>query len=229
MYAGGSARSLEKRYHKMSKTKQYPYIPCSRCNSKFAPTRTQYRRFKSNKKTFCSSECRWTRDYNYKIHDNHVSVFVDDSELLVDFDIFEKYKKTFYIKKDTKKDYVSVSVFLNGKKSKLSRLILSVTDKKIEVDHVNGNTLDNRRSNLRVVTHQENMMNKANYKNNTSKIKGVSFNKKKGLWVARIQVGKNRIFLGSSKDKAVAENLRFEAERKYFGKYDRKFLKKDIV
>ena len=68
------------------------------------------------------------------------------------------------------------------------------------------------------------MMNKTTYKNNTSKIKGVNLNKK-GLWVARIQVGNQRIFLGSSKDKSVAEKLRIEAEKKYFGKYDRKYLK----
>lgn len=67
-------------------------------------------------------------------------------------------------------------------------------------------------------------MNKKDYKNNTSKIKGVNLNKK-GLWVARIQVGNERIFLGSSKDKAKVEKLRLEAEKKYFGKYDRKYLK----
>ena len=101
---------------------------------------------------------------------------------------------------------------------------MNVTSPTQCVDHLNGNTLDNRRVNLRVVTHQENMMNKADYKNNSSGVKGVNINSQ-GLWVARIQVGGKRIFLGSSKDKDKMIKLRLEAERKYFGKYDRKYLK----
>ena len=66
-------------------------------------------------------------------------------------------------------------------------------------------------------------MNKDDYKNNTSGVKGVHLNSK-GVWVARIQVGKKRLFLGSSKDKEVAIRLRLEAEKEYFGKYDRKYL-----
>ena len=148
---------------------------------------------------------------------------MNGKEILLDFDVFEKYTKALYIHSDKTNGYNSVGVFHEGKKV-LSRLIMSVTDKNQYVDHINGNPLDNRRRNLRVVSHQENMMNKKTYKNNTSKIKGVNLNKK-GLWVARIQVGNKRIFLGSSKDKSVAEKLRIEAEKKYFGKYDRKYLK----
>ena len=148
---------------------------------------------------------------------------MDEKEVLLDVDVFKKYNKTLYIQKDKKTNYYSVYVYEEGKKI-LSRRIMSVTDKNQSVDHINGNTLDNRRRNLRVVSHQENMMNKKIYKNNVSKIKGVNLNRK-GLWVARIQVGTQRIFLGSSKDKSVAEKLRIEAEKKYFGKYDRKYLK----
>jgi len=201
-------------------------IPCCRCGKKFTPTYHQYKRYKYNdyvSNSFCSNECRWKKEYPYKYHDDYVSVFVDEKEILLDVDVFEKYSKTLYVQKDKRNNYYSVYVYEEGKK-RLSRLIMSVTDKNKSIDHINGNTLDNRRSNLRVVSHQENMMNKTTYKNNTSKIKGVHLNKK-GLWVARIQVGKQRIFLGSSKDKSVAEKLRIEAEKKYFGKYDRKYLK----
>ena len=201
-------------------------IPCCRCGKKFTPTYHQYKRYKYNdyvSNSFCSNECRWKKEYPYKYHDDYVSVFVDEKEILLDVDVFEKYSKTLYIRMDKKNNYYSVYVYDDGKKP-LSRLIMSVTDKNKVVDHIDGNTLDNRRSNLRVVSHQENMMNKTTYKNNTSKIKGVHLNKK-GLWVARIQVGNQRIFLGSSKDKSVVEKLRLEAEEKYFGKYDRKYLK----
>lgn len=202
-------------------------IPCSRCGKMFTPTYNQAKRFKYNNNmsnSFCSNECRWKKDYPHKYHDNYVSVRVGKEEVLLDTDVFEKHNKTLYIHNDKRNNYRSVSVFEEGAKKKLSRQIMSVEDKEQQVDHINGNPLDNRRSNLRVVTHQENMMNKKDYKNNTSKTKGVNLNKK-GLWVARIQVGNERIFLGSSKDKSVAEKLRLEAEKKYFGKYDRKYLK----
>ena len=201
-------------------------IPCCRCGKIFTPTYSQYKRYKYNNyvsNSFCSNECRWKKEYPYKYHKDYVSVFVDEKEVLLDVDVFKKYNKTLYIQKDKKTNYYSVYVYEEGKKI-LSRRIMSVTDKNQSVDHINGNTLDNRRRNLRVVSHQENMMNKKIYKNNVSKIKGVNLNRK-GLWVARIQVGKQRIFLGSSKDKSVAEKLRIEAEKKYFGKYDRKYLK----
>lgn len=202
-------------------------IPCSRCGKMFTPTYNQAKRFKYNNNvsnSFCSNECRWEKDYPHKYHDNYVSVRVGKEEVLLDTDIFEKHNKSLYIRNDKRSNYRSVGVFEEGAKKILSRQIMSVEDREQEVDHINGNPLDNRRSNLRVVSHQENMMNKKNYKNNTSKIKGVNLNKK-GLWVARIQVGNERIFLGSSKDKAKAEKLRLEAEKKYFGKYDRKYLK----
>jgi len=201
-------------------------IPCYRCKKMFYPTYSQYKRYKYNNYislSFCSNKCRWKKEYPFVYHNDYVSVFVKGKEILLDFDVFEKYTKTLYIHSDKTNGYNSVWVFHEGKKV-LSRFIMSVTDKTQYVDHINGNPLDNRRRNLRVVSHQENMMNKKTYKNNTSKIKGVHLNKK-GLWVARIQVGNKRIFLGSSKDKSVAEKLRIEAEKKYFGKFDRKYLK----
>lgn len=213
----------------MSKTKcnNVSKIPCCRCGKMFTPTNSQYKRYKYNdyvSNSFCSDKCRWKRDYPHKYHDDYVSVCVGKEEILLDIDVFEKHSKTLYVQKDKRNNYRNVNVFEEGSKKRLSRQIMSITDKEQQVDHINGNPLDNRRSNLRVVSHQENMMNKKNYKNNTSKIKGVNLNKK-GLWVARIQVGNQRIFLGSSKDKAKAEKLRLEAEEKYFGKYDRKYLK----
>lgn len=199
-------------------------MPCKHCGTNFMPTRAQYRLYKSNgfsSSSYCSDKCRYTRDYEHKDMGSYMIVFVGGQEVLLDKDIYEKYYKTLYLRKT--KNYISVQVF-TGKKETLARLIMNVNDPQKHIDHINGNPLDNRRSNLRVVSQQENMMNKATYKNNTSKIKGVHLNKK-GLWVARIQVGNQRIFLGSSKDKSVVEKLRIEAEKMYFGKYDRKYLK----
>ena len=199
-------------------------IPCKRCGKQFFPSRSQYNLYKSNNfspTSYCSDRCRYSRDYEHKDMGSYMLVFVGGKEVLLDKDVYEKYYKTLYLRKH--KEYITVKVY-TGKQETLARLIMNVSDSQKFVDHINGNTLDNRRANLRVVTHQENMMNKSEYKNNSSGVKGVNKNSQ-GLWVARIQVGGKRIFLGSSTNKDKMVKLRLEAERKYFGKYDRKYLK----
>jgi hypothetical protein len=65
-----------------------------------------------------------------------------------------------------------------------------------EVDHANGDSLDNRRVNLRLATHAENNRNKGLQKNNTSGYKGVSLRSDTGRWAAYIMAGGKRRSLG---------------------------------
>lgn len=65
------------------------------------------------------------------------------------------------------------------------------------VDHINGNKLDNRRSNLRLVTHAENLQNRPSLpRNNTSGHRGVSFSKKGRAWVAQAHQSGRTIVIG---------------------------------
>ena len=48
----------------------------------------------------------------------------------------------------------------NTKLGRLHRFLLDITDRNVEVDHINGNTLDNRLSNLHPCSHQQNMYNR---------------------------------------------------------------------
>lgn len=57
---------------------------------------------------------------------------------------------------------------------KIHRLIMGVTDPKVKIDHINRNTLDNRKQNLRICTDEQNGWNKGPQKNNKSGYKGVA-------------------------------------------------------
>lgn len=78
----------------------------------------------------------------------------------------------------------------------LARFLLGVTDPAIEVDHKNGNTLDNRRTNLRLATRSQNACNAAPYKGGKSKFKGVSWHKSNKGWQACITKNSKRYYLG---------------------------------
>lgn len=86
-----------------------------------------------------------------------------------------------------------------------------------EVDHINGDRLDNRRSNLRVISRSANLHNRGAY--GPSKEKGVSFDVRKNCW--RAEIGKNgkRIWLGYHKTKESARDAYRKASKKlYTGK-----------
>ena len=65
-----------------------------------------------------------------------------------------------------------------------------------EVDHVNRNTLDNRRINLRPCERGENQANRGKDKRNTSGYKGVSWSKSNNKWQAQTSVGGKHVHLG---------------------------------
>lgn len=102
-------------------------------------------------------------------------------------------------------------IFRNGKKIafSLSRFLLDFPVGK-HVDHIDRNPLNNRLSNLRVVSALENSQNATKHnRQTTSKYKGVCFHKSKKLWFAYINVNKKRHNIGYFKneiDAAIAYN-----------------------
>lgn len=101
----------------------------------------------------------------------------------------------------------------NGNTRKLHRLILGITDPAIIVDHINGDKCDNRRSNLRLATHAQNVQHSTKY------IKGYYFNKTTGRYQARIKVNGEFIYLGEYATKDEARAVYFAAQEKYHGMY----------
>jgi hypothetical protein len=91
--------------------------------------------------------------------------------------------------------------------------LINNTPSDLETDHINHNRLDNRKSNLRAITHQKNLFNSKIAKNNTSGCKGVT--KAKGKWQAQIVINQKNIYLGYYYDIEEAIRARTEAELKY--------------
>lgn len=94
----------------------------------------------------------------------------------------------------------------------------------IGVDHINGNSLDNRRSNLRLATTQQNGCNRAMSRNNTSGYKGVTLCTGKwspGKWKSTIKVNMKEIYLGVFRTKQEAHEAYQAASVKYHGEFRR--------
>lgn len=89
-----------------------------------------------------------------------------------------------------------------------------------QADHRNHNTLDNRRGNLRVCTHQENQRNQKHQKRKTSsQFKGVCWCKRRKKWQTQIYINKKVKFLGyfeTEEEAALAYN---EGAKKYHGEF----------
>ena len=66
----------------------------------------------------------------------------------------------------------------------------------IEVDHINGDGLNNRTSNLRVATHAQNQQNKKASRNSTSRFRGVFWDKRVNKWAAQCKLNGQRYRLG---------------------------------
>ena len=104
---------------------------------------------------------------------------------------------------------------INRTVGKLHRFIMDCPDDKV-VDHINHDKLNNRKSNLRICTKQQNNMNKGK---TSTKATGVYWDKSVNKWTAQITINYKHKTLGSFNTKEEAVKARQEAEIRYFGEY----------
>jgi len=88
------------------------------------------------------------------------------------------------------------------------------------VDHINGDSLDNRRTNLRIASTTENNRNVGPRRNSSSRFKGVDFNR--GRWRARIRLNYEHIELGMYGNEVEAAYAYDLASLKYHGAFGRR-------
>lgn len=101
----------------------------------------------------------------------------------------------------------------------MGRFIMDAPKEKC-VDHINGDGLDNRKSNLRICTNAENSRNQK-MKPHSSRFKGVTWNARLGNWVAQIRANGTTKHLGVFTDECDAAKAYNVAAMKHFGRFAR--------
>ena len=119
-------------------------------------------------------------------------------EILVDDDDYERVNehKWWVSSHQNKRGDEICYAERTDKKESLHRFIMNVSDPKIQVDHINHDGLDNRKSNLRICTNKQNQLNKHKYVDTSSQYKGVCWHKGAQKWCCSACVNGKGKFLG---------------------------------
>jgi len=155
---------------------------------------------------------------------NKYKILIDTEDLqkLIDFgypwgvaykpDIDSYYAKTT--------QYIScINRKVSNKNIELHRFIMNA-NKGEYIDHINHNTLDNRKENLRITRNNQNIKNrKGKNKNNKSGYRNVSWNNFKNQWVVQLQVNGENTQLGYFDNVDDAGKFAEEMREKYYGEF----------
>ncbi len=102
----------------------------------------------------------------------------------------------------------------------MHRLLIKIPNG-FQIDHIDGNGLNNQKLNLRIATASQNQINRGKQKNNTSGFKGVFGRKDKNKWRAQIKFHGKTKHLGYADDKIEAARIYNKAAVERFGEFAR--------
>ena len=139
---------------------------------------------------------------------------------LVDDEDYDELIKHKWHLRDIKIMHVATKVKIDGKwfEKRMHHFLVDVPEG-FEVDHIDRNGLNNQKSNLRVVTHSQNMMNRNSCKGSSSKYKGVTWDKKDKKWRAQIVLNKKHYYLGLYRNEIDAAKIYNERAKELHGEY----------
>jgi hypothetical protein len=152
-----------------------------------------------------------------------MTINIKGYDVLIDDEDFNRVMEhTWQVGCPSGKPYFFFGKRDNGERhyTKLHRLLVNAPEGTV-VDHISGDTLDNRKCNLRITNWAGNARNHGLANNNTSGYRGVHFNKSKKRWKAVIYYNKKGISLGYYPSMELASFIYEEATKVIFGEYYR--------
>ena len=151
--------------------------------------------------------------------DTGIGTLPDGTRFLFDTDLFDRIRDTKWYRNYRKPG--SRKLYLVDRKGNFLHRVITGCPEGYEVDHISLDTLDNRMSNLRIVTHQQNQINHSLQRNNSSGVSGVDFYTKNEKYRARIKVSHQEIHLGYYDEFEEAVQARNVGMEYMFGEYGR--------
>jgi len=118
----------------------------------------------------------------------------------------EDYDKIKYFKCSFINDYISICI--DNKEVRISRFFLNITDPDVFVDHIDNNTLNNTKKNLRLSDSKKNPQNRKKAENTTSKYIGVNHRKEDNLWSGEVINDHNKVFRKAYREEILAARAR---------------------
>lgn len=144
----------------------------------------------------------------------------------VDDQDFERLSRWawYAVKNKRHRTWYAVRSGLNGSQIRMHREILGVTSPEIEVDHRDGDGLNNQRFNLRECTQHQNKFNRGLFRSNTTGYKGVVFvkyNNRSYKYRAQLRLNKKLLYFGFYDTPEEAARAYDAAAKECFGEFAR--------